>query len=63
MNKQQDAAGATGDLKGIVGMGYLIKLIFLLLVLGFAGLVGYAYLVDLAPQAQEVRLPVVLHGE
>lgn len=44
-------------------MGYLIKLIFLLLVLGFAGLVGYAYLVDLAPQAQEVRLPVVLHGE
>ena len=44
-------------------MGYLIKLVVLVLVLGFIGLVGYAYLVDLAPAQQEIRLPVVLQGE
>lgn len=44
-------------------MGYLIKLVLLLLVLGFVGLAGYAYLVDLSPAKEEIRLPVVLHGE
>jgi hypothetical protein len=46
-----------------MGMGYLIKLVVLLLVLGFIGLTGYAYLADLAPPAEEMKLPVVLHGE
>lgn len=42
-------------------MARLIKAIFVLAVLGFAGLVGYAYLADLSPHSAEVKLPVTLH--
>ncbi len=45
------------------GMWVLIKLIVVLLILGFLALTGYAYLVDLAPPATETQIPVVLHGE
>lgn len=44
-------------------MGRLIKVIFLLLVLGFIGLTGFAYLGDFAPKGQEIKIPVVLHAE
>jgi predicted small integral membrane protein len=44
-------------------MGRLIKVLVVLVVLGFAGLVAYAYLADLSPVAQEVRLPVTLHAD
>jgi hypothetical protein len=44
-------------------MGYVIKLVLAMVVLGLVGLSGYAYLADLAPPPQEMKLPVVLHGE
>lgn len=44
-------------------MGRLIKLVFLVVVLGFIGLTGFAYLGDFAPVGQEVKIPVVLHAE
>ena len=40
-----------------------IKLIFIILVLGLAGLSGYAYLADLTPVQTEVRVPVVLDAD
>lgn len=42
-------------------MGRLIKAVFVLAIIGFAGLSGYAYLADLSPQGAEVKLPVTLH--
>lgn len=44
-------------------MGYVIKLVVAVAVLGLIGLSGYAYLADLAPVPVEMKLPVVLHGE
>ena len=41
-------------------MTRLLKLIVVLAVLAFLGLVGYAYLGDLAPGSQEIRQPVTL---
>ncbi len=43
-------------------MGRILKLLLVLVVLGFAGLSGYAYLGDLTPPSQEVRQPVTLNG-
>jgi hypothetical protein len=39
-----------------------LKILICLALLGFAGLAGYAYLGDLTPPAQEMRLPVTLNG-
>lgn len=39
----------------------LIKGIVVLAVLGFVGLAGYAYLVDLSPDPQQITLPVTLN--
>ena len=44
-------------------MGRLIKLVLMLAVAGFAGLVGYAYLADLSPQSTDVKLPVTLRAD
>lgn len=41
-------------------MGRILKALVFLLILGFIGLVGYAYLGDLAPQRQQVSQPVTL---
>lgn len=41
-------------------MGRLIKALLVLAILGFAGLVGYAYLGNLSPDQTEVTKPVVL---
>ena len=38
----------------------LVKFGLVLVALGFAGLTAYAYLADLTPPAQEIRLPVTL---
>ncbi len=43
-------------------MGRILKLLVVLVILGFAGLVGYAYLADLSPQTGLVTEPVVLNG-
>ncbi len=43
-------------------MGRLIKAVLVLAVLGFAALVAYAYLADLAPATGEVKVPVTLHA-
>lgn len=42
-------------------MGRLFKLVFILVVLGFIGLVGYAYLGDLSPVRSDVKQPVTLN--
>lgn len=39
----------------------LVKLIVVLSVFAFAGLVGYAYFGDMAPERAEVSQPVVLY--
>lgn len=39
-----------------------IKVILILVVLGFAGLVGYAYLGDLTPAVGAVSQPVAVPG-
>jgi hypothetical protein len=49
-------------------MGRLFKLLIFLLVVGFIGLVGYAYVgpffgADFAPSQVETRVPVTLLGE
>lgn len=44
-------------------MGRIIKLVFGLAVLGFAGLTGYAYLADYSPAQTEVTLPVTLNAD
>lgn len=43
-------------------MGRILKAVVVLLLLGFAGLVAYAYLADFAPAPQRVTKPVVLDG-
>lgn len=43
-------------------IGRLIKALLVLAILGFLGLVGYAYLGDLSPAQTQVTQPVVLHG-
>lgn len=40
----------------------LLKLVAVLIVAAVAGLVGYAYLGDMAPQRSETRAPVTLEG-
>lgn len=42
-------------------MGLIFKALLLLVVLGFLGLVGYAYLGDLTPDQVETREPVTLN--
>jgi len=42
-------------------IGRIFKVILFLLVLGFIGLTGYAYLGDLSPQQSETREPVTLN--
>jgi hypothetical protein len=44
-------------------MGRLIKVVLGLAVLGFLGLIGYAYMADLSPVAEEIKLPVTLHAD
>ncbi len=39
----------------------LIKAIFILALLAFLGLTGYAYLGDMAPQRSEISVPVELN--
>ncbi len=39
-------------------MGRILKGLFFLILLGFIGLVAYAYLGDLAPDQSEIREPV-----
>ena len=44
-------------------MGRIIKAVFLLAILGFIGLTGYAYLADLSPHQGEVKVPVTLNAD
>lgn len=39
-------------------MGRLIKFLIVLILLGFAGLVVYAYVADLSPERHDVQIPV-----
>lgn len=53
-------AGDNEQEHGQDDMFRILKLIFLLAVLGLAGLSGYAYLGDMSPERSEVRTPVHL---
>lgn len=44
-------------------LGRLVKLVFLLLLVGAVALVGYAYLADLSPQQEQITLPVTLNAD
>jgi len=49
-------------------LGKLFKLLFILAVIGFIGLVGFAYIgpelgIDFAPDTDEIRMPVTLQGQ
>ncbi|MFO1202949.1 MAG: hypothetical protein U1E58_09980 [Tabrizicola sp.] len=44
-------------------MGRIIKALVVLVILGFIGLTGYAYLGDLTPKQGEVKKPVVLNAD
>jgi hypothetical protein len=44
-------------------MGRIIKVLLLLTIFGFIGLVGYAYLGDLKPDQDDVTKPVVLDAD
>jgi len=41
----------------------LIKVVLVLVILGFAGLTGYAYLADLAPEPRAMTQPVTLNAD
>lgn len=43
-------------------MGRLIKILLVLIVIGFAALTGYAYLVEMTPPQSEIRQPVMLNA-
>ncbi len=49
-------------------LGKLFKFLFILAVLGFVALVGFAYIapelgLDFAPPREEIRMPVTLEGQ
>lgn len=49
-------------------LGKLFKFLFIIALLGFIGLVGFAYVgpelgIDFAPSPEEIRLPVTLQGQ
>lgn len=44
-------------------MGRLLKALIFLVIIGFFGLVAYAYLGDLSPVQSEVKQPVVLNAD
>ncbi len=44
-------------------MGRIIKLVVILVIFGFIGLTGFAYLGDLTPTQTEVKKPVVLNAD
>ena len=57
--KNGDAPAEPGG-NGRQQMARLLKLVVVLVVLGFVALVGYAYLGDLTPATEEIRQPVTL---
>ena len=49
-------------------LGKLFKFLFILVIFGFIGLIGFAYVgpelgLDFAPVTSEIRMPVTLHGQ
>ena len=46
--------------KGNAMIGRIFKVLLFLIVIGFIGLVGFAYLGDLSPTQSESREPIVL---
>jgi hypothetical protein len=44
-------------------MGRIIKALVILVIFGFIGLTGYAYLGDLTPEQGDVTKPVVLDAD
>ena len=59
--RRKTMADPLSPIRKVDGMGRVFKAVLVLAVLGFLGLVGYAYLADLTPQATEVKVPVTLN--
>ncbi len=56
--------GRTSGKKGQRAViGRIFKLVVVLVILGFAGLTGYAYLADLSPKQEQVTVPVTLNAD
>jgi hypothetical protein len=56
-------AGPTKRNGGAAMLWRLIKLLLVLVVLGFMGLIGYAYLGDLSPVQSDVTQPVTIDAD
>lgn len=56
----EQCAGPTGGGKAVTAMGRILKALVVLVILGFLGLVAYAYLADLSPRQGPVTVPVIL---
>jgi hypothetical protein len=59
---RQGPPAATGGTEG-QDMGRIIKIVVVLVIFGFIGLTGYAYLADLTPEQTPVSTPVVLNAD
>lgn len=44
-------------------LGRIIKLVFVLVIFGSLGLVGYAYVADLSPEQTKITVPVTLNAD
>jgi hypothetical protein len=62
-NKRRGDQAARQKTRKGFHMGRIIKAVLLLVILGFLGLAGYAYLGDLTPVQGEVKKPVVLNAD
>jgi hypothetical protein len=65
INRQDRSAPLSNNQKKQRGPGMiwrLVKLVMLLVIVGFIGLTGYAYFGDLSPQQRDVTQPVNLNA-
>jgi hypothetical protein len=60
-NSSLTRQGDTKKTNGRTDMARILKALFILALLAFAGLVGYAYLGDLTPERSDIRQPVELN--
>ncbi|WP_139250749.1 hypothetical protein [Palleronia salina] len=62
-NRRSERRGPGQDQQGAQLLFRLFKALIFLLILGFIGLVGYAYLGDMSPDQSQQSVPVTLDGQ
>jgi len=60
--KQLKFPASTGEIKKAGIMGRLFKVLVFLILVGFVGLIGYAYLGDMSPDRTIIKQPVTLNA-